>query len=182
MSPLKYKSTSRIKAIVALGSNLGDRYRYLLSAEEELLTLTQCSNFHFSSIYQTAAMYNTESPDYLNAVVSFDTDLTPHNLLKELLAIENQYRRERAYINAPRTLDLDLLFYGSEVIADEELTIPHPRLHERFFVLTPLVEICPTIIHPLLNKTVESIEGELHQIAGRENYISKINEQFLSNR
>lgn len=156
--------SSPTQTIVALGSNLGDRYQYLLSARKQLLTLPQCDHFRFSSIYETASVGTVEgAPDYLNAVVCFDTYLNPYALLEALLRIENEYGRERPYVNAPRTLDLDLIFYGSEVIIDTALIIPHPRMHERFFVLTPLAEICPDLLHPVFDKTVKQMEQELNQ-------------------
>lgn len=162
-----------VKAIVAIGSNVGDRHQYLLRAKEQLLKLPQCEYFCFSSIIETVSIGGGEvAPDYLNAVASFDTNLDPHQLLKKLHEIEFDNARKRTGLNAPRTLDLDIIFYGDEIISNPDLIIPHPRMHERFFVLTPLVEIAAEIRHPQLNKTVAELENELCKKYRKENFVS----------
>lgn len=167
---------------IAIGSNLGDRYHYLLQAEEQLLKLPNCNNFCFSSIWDTVFLGENSAPPCLNAVVTFNTLLTPHELLATLLQIEQQNLRDRSHKNASRTLDLDLLFYGNETISDAKLTIPHPRMQERFFVLTPFAEIEPEWIHPSFDKSIELLEQELAEKFSKENFVTQSEHQFLSNR
>jgi len=101
-----------------------------------------------SSLYRTSPVGYLEQPDFINAVASVQTTLKPQALLAALLATENRHGRRRATRNAPRTLDLDLLLYGEEVLDEHGLTLPHPRLHERAFVLAPLAEIAPGAMVP----------------------------------
>ncbi|WP_066254958.1 2-amino-4-hydroxy-6-hydroxymethyldihydropteridine diphosphokinase [Hydrogenophaga flava] len=134
-----------VTAYVALGANLGDAARTLRDALQTLgrtpgIRLTQAS-----SLYQTAPI-DSSGPDYLNAVAEVSTTLTAPGLLRALQAIENAAGRERPYRNAPRTLDLDLLLYGSARIDSPELTVPHPRMWERAFVLVPLAEMAPDLV------------------------------------
>jgi 2-amino-4-hydroxy-6-hydroxymethyldihydropteridine diphosphokinase len=96
-----------------------------------------------SSLYRTAPVGYADQPDFVNAVAALDTELSPRGLLDGLLAIERDAGRERSFRNAPRTLDLDLLLYGDATLEDDVLTVPHPRMHERAFVLAPLAEIAP---------------------------------------
>src|SRR6185295_9870308 len=101
-----------------------------------------------SSLYRSAPMGYADQPAFLNAVACLDTDLGAEALLGELLAIEQRHGRERSFANAPRTLDLDLLLYGETVQSSPALTLPHPRMHERAFVLAPLAEIAPLAAVP----------------------------------
>src|SRR5690606_4367076 len=100
------------------------------------------------SLYRTAPIGLRHQPDFINAAVSLETELDSHALLRELFSIERRFGRQRSIPNAPRTLDLDLLLYGEEVSADSALTLPHPRMHERAFVLAPLAEIAPGLTMP----------------------------------
>lgn len=128
------------RVAIALGSNLGDRQAHLAYAIERLRELL--SNVRVSSIHETAPEGVDEpQPDYLNAVVSGDTTLRPLVLLQRLLAIERERGRTRPSLRASRTLDLDLILYGDEVINTPELTVPHPRYKERSFVTEPLAEV-----------------------------------------
>jgi 2-amino-4-hydroxy-6-hydroxymethyldihydropteridine diphosphokinase len=136
-----------IVAYVALGANLGDAKATLSHAVHALAELTRTQLLDTSPIYQTEAV-DSEGPDYLNSVAKLSTELSPHELLAALQAIETTYGRERPYRNAPRTLDLDLLLYGGEHIATADLTVPHPRMHERAFVLAPLADIAPDVVVP----------------------------------
>ena len=128
------------RVAIALGSNLGDRHAHLAFAVDRLRRIL--SDVRVSSIYETAPEGVEEpQPDYLNAVVAGVTTLAPHELLQALLAIERERGRTRASFRASRTLDLDLILYGDEVIDTPELTVPHPRYLERQFVTRPLAEV-----------------------------------------
>jgi 2-amino-4-hydroxy-6-hydroxymethyldihydropteridine diphosphokinase len=108
-----------------------------------------------SSIYQTAAWGNTHQPDFLNKVIEVETNLAVQNCLKQVLEIEKKMGRVRTEQKwTARTIDIDILFYNEEVINEENLNIPHPYLHERKFVLIPLVEIVPNFVHPLFNMSI----------------------------
>jgi len=128
---------------IALGSNLGDRARHLRDALRELaaggdVTVLRCSSFH-----DTAPVGGPpDQPRYLNAVAELDTALSPQQLLVRLQAVELLHSRKRTVVNGPRTLDLDLLLYRDAVIQESNLTVPHPRMWQRDFVLQPLAEIC----------------------------------------
>ena len=119
--------------------------------------------FTARSSFFTSAPLEAGGPDYLNAVAAVDTTLPAAALLDHLFAIERVHGRDRCYRNAPRTLDLDLLLYGDLVLATEELTLPHPRLHERAFVLLPLLEIAPAIAIPGRGSVRALIAGVAHQ-------------------
>ena len=127
---------------VALGANLGDLALTLRQALNALNGLPDTQAVAVSSAYLSAPI-DAGGPDYLNAVASFDTALAPAELLAALQVIERAHGRERSYANAPRTLDLDLLLYGDLSLTSPALSVPHPRLHRRAFVLLPLLEIAP---------------------------------------
>ena len=129
-------------ACVAFGANLGDAVATVQQALRDVAGLPQTQLVKASSLY-CSAPYEAQGPDFINAVALVQTQLTPLELLHALQALELQSGRERPYINAPRTLDLDVIFYGDVVLATSELTLPHPRWHERAFVLLPLAEIWP---------------------------------------
>lgn len=131
-----------VVAYVGLGANLGDTGAALKGALLALSALPGTQVQRASSFYRTAPI-DAHGPDYLNAVAALQTTLTPQELLAHLQRIELAGGRERLYRNAPRTLDLDLLLYGQACLASNTLTVPHPRLHERAFVLVPLAEIAP---------------------------------------
>lgn len=128
-------------AYIALGSNLSDPPAQLQRAVEALERLPQSRLEKVSSIYRSTAAGLTDQPDFLNAVAGLHTMLDPDALLTQLQAIETQHGRERSVRWGPRPLDLDLLLYGSTTLHSERLTLPHPRMHERDFVLRPLREI-----------------------------------------
>jgi len=135
-------------AWVGIGANLGDARANVLDAIERLARLPGAKLLQTSSLYRTAPI-DSSGADYVNAVAALDTDLDPHALLQALFAIEQAHGRERPYRNAPRTLDLDLLLYGDQVIIDAPtLIVPHPRMHERAFVLAPLAELVPDLVIP----------------------------------
>jgi len=137
----------RSTAYVALGANLGDARAALDAAFVALARLPGTTLRAASSLYRTAPI-DSSGPDYLNAVVRLDTTLAPRALLDALHAIEDAHGRARPYRNAPRTLDLDLLLHGQQRVDGPVLTLPHPRLHERAFVLRPLAEIAPELRVP----------------------------------
>lgn len=167
-------------AAVALGSNLGDSHRFLLQAQAALLSLPGCTAFRFSSIYLTTPIDSEGSSDYLNAAVVFETSLPPQDLLERLLRIEQEQGRQRGDRNIPRTLDLDLLLYGDRVLQTPTLCVPHPRLHERFFALTPLVELVPRATHPVLNVSLRKLEQRLEAAHVKETYIRRSTLSFAS--
>ena len=156
----------RHQAFVGLGSNLGDRVAALDTALAALAALPATTLVARSSFYESAPV---EAPgdDYLNAVAQLDTALTPLALLAALQSIESQQGRERPYGNAPRTLDLDLLLHGEVALASPELTLPHPRLHQRAFVLVPLAEIAPTLVIPTHGTVGDLIDGVAAQRIGK---------------
>jgi len=110
-----------------------------------------------SSIYETEPVEFTAQPWFLNCVVELETDLTPQRLMAELLAIEQEMGRERTQKKGPRVIDLDILLFGDLVTSSADLTIPHPAMQERRFVLEPLVEIAPQVTHPRLKKTAKEL-------------------------
>ena len=135
-------------AYVGLGANLGEPSRQLRSALEDLGKLPQTRLTANSGFYRSAPLGYTEQPDFLNAVAELQTELSAEALLEGLQKIELLHGRNRSFKNAPRTLDLDLLLYGQGSVASARLTLPHPRMHERVFVLKPLAEIAPDIAIP----------------------------------
>ena len=128
-------------AYVGLGANLGVPRRQVLAALDALAQLPRTRLAACSSLYRSAPLGQPEQPDFVNAVARLETELAPEALWAGLQAIERAHGRERGARDAPRTLDLDLLLYGGERIASPALTVPHPRMHERAFVLLPLTEI-----------------------------------------
>ena len=135
-------------AYVALGANLGAPAATVLAAFGALANLPESRVVHGSSLYRTAPVGITEQPEFINAVAQLETSLAPESLLDALFDIEQRFGRIRADKNGPRTLDLDLLLYNDQFIDLPRLTLPHPRLHLRAFVLYPLAEIAPTLVIP----------------------------------
>ena len=145
-------------AYLGLGSNLGDRWASLQAAIRRLRAEPGLRAIAISQIYDSTPVdCPPGSGDYLNAAVAVETDRSPADLLKLLHHIERQFGRNRTETNAPRTLDLDLLLYSELVIDTPELVVPHPRMHERAFVLVPLEGIAPDVVHPILKKTVSEL-------------------------
>jgi 2-amino-4-hydroxy-6-hydroxymethyldihydropteridine diphosphokinase len=130
-------------AYVGIGSNLKDPRAQVLQAFNELDRLPQTRIVKKSSLYRSAPMGHAAQPDFINAVAQLETALPAERLLAELQEIEARHGRERSFANAPRTLDLDILLFGNATIQTPSLTIPHLRMHERAFVLKPLLEIAP---------------------------------------
>jgi 2-amino-4-hydroxy-6-hydroxymethyldihydropteridine diphosphokinase len=148
-------------AYIALGSNLGDREETLAAATDRLERLGRVEAC--SSLYETEPVGFQDQPAFLNAVVALETEFEPLPLLHALLAIERELGRDRSrgVLNGPRTVDLDLLLMGDSVIVGEELTLPHPALVRRRFVLAPLAEIAPQLRHPHYNQTMAELLAQL---------------------
>ncbi len=154
-------------AFIGIGANLGDAQANVEDAIGRLQSLPGAALLGRSSLYRTAPI-DSSGGDYVNAVARIDTTLAPQALLEALQEIELAHGRERPYRNAPRTLDLDLLLYGDETIATDTLTVPHPRMHERAFVLAPLLEIAPDVAIPGLGPAA----GFVPQVA--DQFITRI--------
>jgi 2-amino-4-hydroxy-6-hydroxymethyldihydropteridine diphosphokinase len=143
-----------MKAVIALGSNLGNRELYIDSAVAELAKIIEIT--HLSTNHETDPVGGPEQPKYLNAIAIAETELDPRELLIIMLEIENRLGREREVHWGPRTIDLDLIVFGDEVIDSEVLVLPHPRAHERKFVLEPWLEIEPDAYIPVIGE-IENI-------------------------
>ena len=131
----------RNKAFLSLGSNIGDKKAYLEAAIEDLKAVSTIEVLGVSSFYKTPPVGDIEQDDFINAVVVIDTALTPHQLLWQIHQIEDAHGRERIIAGGPRTLDIDILLYGDRIVDEMYLTIPHPEMTKRAFVLLPLVEL-----------------------------------------
>jgi 2-amino-4-hydroxy-6-hydroxymethyldihydropteridine diphosphokinase len=152
----------RCHAWIGLGANLGDAEETLKAACAALAALPRTRLLARSSLYRSAPI-DAAGPDYLNAVAQIDTGLSARELLAHLKSIERSHGRRRPFRNAPRTLDLDILLYGDERIDTPALNVPHPRLHERAFVLVPLAELAPQLMIPGLG----GIGAMLPAVAGQ---------------
>lgn len=137
-----------IECVIGLGANLDSPQQQILAACHQLQQAPHVLQFELSSLYSSSPMGPQDQPDYVNAVAIFNTDLAAHALLDLMQAIELQHGRVRAQHWGPRTLDLDLLFYGEERINDSRLIVPHPGILEREFVVIPLAEIRPNFLLP----------------------------------
>jgi len=142
----------QVSAIIHLGSNMGDRLANLLSAVNTLEEMGRVTAR--SSVYETAPWGNTDQPYFFNMAIELMTALDAGALFSWMSRIESSLGRTRTEKWGPRIIDLDIIFYGDEIIEEEDLVIPHPRAHERAFVLIPLLEICPERMHPKLDLTV----------------------------
>ena len=150
------------RVYLGLGSNLGNREDHIAAAVEGLKEFENTTILKVSTNYNTKALdADEETPDFLNAALEMETQLSPEDLLEETQALEIKLGRTEKKSNAPRTIDIDILIYGEEVVLDDNLTIPHPLMHERDFVLTPLSEIAPTILHPVIGVTAEEMLSDL---------------------
>ena len=143
-----------MKVFVGLGSNLGEREAMIRLALEALSRLPGTRLVKASSLYDTEPVGEVDQPNFLNAVAQLDTELTARQLLWNLLLIEKRLGRVRTQRWGPRTIDLDLLLHGSLVLDEPELTVPHPELTARSFVLVPLVELDPVLVHPVTGETL----------------------------
>lgn len=140
--------------ILLLGSNLGNR---ILNLEKSKLQLEEVFQkpIAISSVYETEAWGKTDQPNFLNQVIIFNVQIAAHDCLKNILQIEKKLGRERLEKMGPRTIDIDILFFNDLIVRSNHLTIPHPHLQDRRFVLEPLNELIPNFVHPILNKSVQ---------------------------
>ncbi|GAB4119047.1 MAG: 2-amino-4-hydroxy-6-hydroxymethyldihydropteridine diphosphokinase [Sideroxydans sp.] len=150
-------------AYLALGSNLDDPAAQVKSAMTALDALPHTHVLKRSSLYRSAPVGYVEQPDFINAVVQVETGLAPHALLDAMLALEQACGRTREFANAPRTLDLDLLLYEDLVLHEHGLTLPHPQMHRRAFVLQPLLEIAPDCVIPAIGSAAEAAKACVDQ-------------------
>jgi 2-amino-4-hydroxy-6-hydroxymethyldihydropteridine diphosphokinase len=153
-----------VTVYLALGSNLGDRMGNLESAVQRLsqkMTIKKVS-----SVYETEPVYYEEQALYLNAVLSAVTEMKPSDLLRFVKGIESDLGRQPSFRNAPRLIDIDILFYSDLVVRTEELTIPHIDIAERAFVLAPLAEIAPELVHPVTHEKVEDLLAMVNGVGG----------------
>lgn len=140
--------------LLSLGSNMGDRLKNLQQAVAMVNILAAVPlSIKCSAVYETAPWGNTDQPAFLNAVISFETVLTPSQLLEKMLSGEKMMGRVRDEKWGPRIIDMDILYYGEQVVEQDELRIPHPQLAARRFVLQPLCDLAPGLVHPLLKQT-----------------------------
>ena len=149
-----------INVFLLLGSNLGDRHLFLKQAIE-LIEKEIAPVLKTSSVYETQSWGKTDAPDYLNQVVMLQTDLSAQIVLQKILDIEHVLGRSRREKWGPRTIDIDILFYGQAVIDEPGLQVPHPELHKRRFTLAPLAEIAPGLVHPVLRNNILYIKNQL---------------------
>lgn len=137
------------KAYLSIGSNIGDRLSHLKIAIRALNLSEGITVLSVSSIYETVPVGYTDQADFLNLATEIETELSAHELLVVCQEIEQEFGRVRDVRWGPRTVDLDILLYNNDNIETEDLVVPHPRMHMRAFVLIPLLEIAPTIVHPV---------------------------------
>ena len=159
---LCFNSRVETEAYIGLGSNQGDRELNLLRAVAEAGKLPDSRVTGLSPFYETSPVGVYDQPLFLNAVLKLSTRLEPHMLLRLLLEIEYAtFRRDRAERWGPRSMDLDLLLFGNQIINDDDLIVPHPRMAERRFVLEPLCVLAPDLIHPVLKRSIRKILAAL---------------------
>ena len=161
-------------AYVGIGANIGDRAANVAEALRELGAQPTIEVVRVSSLYETAPVGRTDQPDFLNAVAAVRTALSSSDLLLALLSVENQMGRVRNLRWGPRVIDLDLLLYGNTQVHTPGLTIPHPRLRERDFVLVPLAEIAPELLLPEDGRSVSDLAKNSKEKVGREGNIRRL--------
>ena len=157
---------------IALGSNVGDKLLQCRKAISEILKIDHHRLLARSSFYKTQPIGYTVQDWFVNGVIKLETELEAHELLRSLKALESRLGRVETFRWGPRTIDLDLLFFDDEQIHSEDLVIPHPLLHERQFVLIPLAEIDPHLVHPALRQTIRELLTQLIEDQGVEKLFS----------
>jgi 2-amino-4-hydroxy-6-hydroxymethyldihydropteridine diphosphokinase len=146
-------------AYLSLGSNVGNREARLREAQAHLARTGRVLGV--SSFYETEPVEFTQQPWFLNCAVGLETTKTPQELMVEILGIEAGMGRQRLQKKGPRSIDIDILLFDNTIVDSKELTIPHPAMHQRRFVLEPLAEIAPEALHPVLKKTIRELRDEL---------------------
>ena len=164
LTPLKGKKVGRETVFIGFGSNVGDRVDFCDRAVTLLGLLPHSQLSGVSLLYETEPVNDHAHPGngwFLNGVVQLETDVTPKSLLAILREIERSLGRDEDNRSGPRTIDLDILFYGQRIINEPDLVVPHPRMHQRRFVLMPLSELDPLFLHPLLHRTISQLLAEV---------------------
>ncbi|MGV8979845.1 2-amino-4-hydroxy-6-hydroxymethyldihydropteridine diphosphokinase [Clostridium sp.] len=163
--PLKYAAVEVDRSwhttYIGVGGNMGDKEKNIKGALEHINKSHQTQITKTSKFYETKPVGYLDQDDFLNCAIEVKTLLSPLELVRFLLSIENEFNRERIIRWGPRTVDLDVLLYDNIISSLEEIIIPHPRMHERMFVLEPLCEIAPYAMHPILNKPIIQIKASL---------------------
>ncbi len=157
-------------AYIGFGSNLGDKIAYCEKAITEILNLDNHRLLAKSSFYKTQPVGYRSQDWFVNGIIKLETDLEPLDLLQSLKEIESRLGRTETFHGGPREIDLDLLLYEDRIIQTDNLQIPHPRIQERQFVLIPLAEIDPNLIHPVLKKSVQKLLREIKEDQGVERF------------
>jgi len=154
------------KTYLSIGSNSGDRETFIKQAVNSLILCEEIDVIQTSALYETEPWGVKNQNWFLNIIVEIYTELSPRDLLVKLNQIEDSLGRNRKNESrwGERTLDIDIVFYGDEVISTEILTIPHARMHERAFVLVPMMEIAPDFVHPIFNKTIVDLYEKLENV------------------
>ncbi len=153
--------SNKARAFIGAGANLGEPVRQIRQAQDALQKSPGIKFLGASSLYRTQPVGPVEQPPFINAVFALECNVSPRELLALLLEIEQNMGRVRKERWGPRVIDLDLLFFGEEIIEEPGLEVPHPRLHERRFVLAPLAEIAPDFVHPVIKKSVSELLASL---------------------
>ncbi len=154
------KSSKKGRVFLALGSNVGEREEYIEQAVYLLDKADKIKVVRRSTNYESQAQGGPRQAPYVNAVVEVETTLAPHQLLDAIHEIESTLGREREIEWGPRTIDIDILIFGDLVMSEDDLSIPHPLMHERLFVLKPFKEIAPNVVHPTIEKTIAQLHDE----------------------
>jgi len=163
------KMNQRVTAYLSIGSNKGNTLKNLHQAIQELNEMTRLQVTAVSGFYKTAPQNFEDQEWFVNAAIEIQTDLAPEDLLKVLKGIENKLdQKGKAFRFGPRIIDLDIVLYGKTIYESRDLIIPHPRMHERSFVLIPLCDIDPALVHPLKNKTIKYLSDKLKTTENQE--------------